>query len=447
MFNPFPVEKAFEQCKKFVSQLEAGFLSLETCGPESESRKNQGVMLGVLVCLNEYGEEVVLKTISGVGKRIVLAEGLKEGKEIYVEPIVSYNQIQCALSKNDEEIHNLTNKIKDFSEGDTLLLKLLQDKRSSLCQESLENVFALYSFNCADGKKRSLMEICEEYNGGKLPPTGTGDCCAPKLLSYAYGNNLLPVSMCEVFFENGTSNLKIVEPCNERCGILLPGILRLRILYRDDSIIVVNKQSGVLSVPGRGIDKQDCIVNRFKRLFPQAIEQPAVHRLDMETSGLLVLAFTKEAHKELNRQFEKGEIGKNYIALIDGVLAKKGIPSHGQMELYFRLDIDNRPHQIWDEIYGKKAITEWEILNVERYKAPNGKSRNVTRIKFIPHTGRTHQLRLASADNHGFGMPIIGDTLYGKWEKGERLMLHAQYLSFVHPKTGEKMEFTCECEF
>lgn len=447
MFNPFPVEKAYELCKKFVSQLESGILYLETVGGESAERKNQGVMLGVLVCTDADGREVVLKTVSGVGKRIVVAEGLEPGNEVYVEPIVSYEDIQAALSKNDSEIHNLTDKIKAFSDGDTLLLKLLQEKRTALCAESLENVFALYSFNCADGKKRSLKEICGMYNGGKLPPTGTGDCCAPKLLSYAYGNGLLPVSMCEVFYEDGKSDLNIIEPCDERCGILMPGILGLRILYRDESIIVVNKQSGVLSVPGRGPDKQDCIVNRVKRLFPQAIEQPAVHRLDMETSGILVLAFTKEVHRELNRQFEAGEVRKNYIALIDGVLAQKGIPSHGQNELYFRLDVDNRPHQIWDEVYGKKAITEWEVLNVERYKAPDGTKRNVTRVKFMPHTGRTHQLRLASSDSHGFGMPIIGDTLYGHCEPGERLMLHAQYLCFTHPVTGEKMEFVCESEF
>lgn len=447
MFNPFPVEKAHSFCKKFVAQLECGILELVNLGEESVERKNQGIMLGVLVCNDANGNEIILKTVSGIGKRIVPVEGLDLGNEIYVEPIVSYEDIQAALSKNDEEIHALTNEIDSLNKSQDAHVKELIEKRKHLCAESLENVFSLYSFNCADGKKRSLFEICKEYNGGSLPPTGTGDCCAPKLLSYAYGNGLIPVSLCEVFYENGKSSFEIVPPCDERCGILLPAILGLRILYRDEHIIVVNKQSGVLSVPGRGPDKQDCIVNRFRRLFPNAIEQPAVHRLDMETSGILVLAFTKEAHREMNRQFEAGEVQKNYIALIDGVLAKKGIASHGQMELYFRLDIDNRPHQIWDDVYGKKAITEWNILNVEKYKAPDGSLRHVTRVKFIPHTGRTHQLRLASADSHGFGMPIIGDTLYGHCEPGERLMLHAEYLRFTHPFTGKVMEFTCPSEF
>ena len=167
----------------------------------------------------------------------------------------------------------------------------------------------------------------------------------------------------------------------------------------------------------------------------------------METSGLLILAFTKEAHKNLNRQFEDGLVKKQYIALLDGVLAKKGIPEEGQSELYFRLDIDNRPHQIWDEVYGKKAITQWKCLNVEDYTSPDGNRRAVTRVLFIPHTGRTHQLRLASADSHGFGIPIIGDTLYGTCAKGERLMLHAQYISFTHPITGQQMEFNCPAPF
>ena len=117
------------------------------------------------------------------------------------------------------------------------------------------------------------------------------------------------------------------------------------------------------------------------------------------------------------------------------------------MELYFRLDVENRPHQIWDEENGKKAVTEWEILGVERYNAPDGTTRNVTRVLFRPKTGRTHQLRLASADPHGFGFPIIGDTLYGKCADGERLMLHAQKITFPHPATGEIMQIECRCPF
>ena len=211
----------------------------------------------------------------------------------------------------------------------------------------------------------------------------------------------------------------------------------------------MNKQSGLLSVPGRGEDKQDCVESRFRRLFGDAVEilQPAVHRLDMETSGIMILAFTKEAHRELNRQFEAKEVQKEYVALLDGILPKMGISPHGQMELFFRLDVDNRPHQIWDAEKGKSAITEWEILGVERYHAPDGSTRNASRVLFKPHTGRTHQLRLASSDSHGFGCPIIGDTLYGHCEEGERLMLHAQKIEFTHPTTGRRMTIESAPEF
>lgn len=440
MFPPFDEELAFKYCKEIISLLEEKKLSLVyTTEKISAERFANGIMIGVLVAKNSAQENKILFTVSGVSRKI-------EGKfrdAIFVEPIVSSKKIMSALQKNDKEIHLLTEKLKSCPKDN---LQDLQLRRSVLTSESLEKVHELYSFYCFDGKNRSLKQICKNH----LPPTGTGDCCAPKLLNFAFKNNLTPLSMCEVFYGKSTEK-KIsgckYSPCDERCGLILPEILGLKILYRDNDIIVVNKQSGLLSVPGRGPEKQDCIVNRVKKLFPECIEQPSVHRLDMETSGLMVLAFTKDAHRNLCRQFEEGLVQKKYVALLDGILAKKGIPQSGTMELYFRLDVENRPHQIWDSIYGKKAITEWKILDVEKYLSPLENKKNVTRVLFIPHTGRTHQLRLASADSHGFGVPIIGDTLYGHCEPNERLMLHSCYIKFTHPSTGKVMEFNCESDF
>lgn len=440
MFPPFDEELAFKYCKEIISLLEEKKLSLVyTTEKISAERFANGIMIGVLVAKNSAQENKILFTVSGISKKI-------EGKfhdAIFVEPIVSSQKIMSALQKNDKEIHLLTEKLKVCSKDDVQELQL---RRSELTSESLEKVHELYSFYCSDGKIRSLKQICKN----QLPPTGTGDCCAPKLLNFAFKNNLTPLSMCEVFYGKSTEK-KIsgckYSPCDERCGLILPEILGLKILYRDKDIIVVNKQSGLLSVPGRGPEKQDCIVNRVKKLFPECIEQPSVHRLDMETSGLMILAFTKDAHRNLCRQFEEGLVQKKYVALLDGILAKKGIPQSGTMELYFRLDVENRPHQIWDSVYGKKAITEWKILDVEKYLSPLGNKKNVTRVLFIPHTGRTHQLRLASADSHGFGVPIIGDTLYGHCEPNERLMLHSCYIKFTHPSTGKIMEFNCESDF
>ncbi len=443
MFPPFPQDKALELCKKISSLIDSEIIRIKNISQESLERKNQGIMIGAMTCADGTN----LATISGISHIMTFEDGAKseDFNFTFVPPVVPAAKINQALEQNDDRIHELTRLINasDSNENGSLV-----SERKKLTSQSLKKVYDLYEFCCADKTVRSLSSICKERIAGKLPPTGTGECCAPKLLHYAYSHNLTPISMCEVFYsKENPSKAEPCPPCDERCGIILPAMLGLEILYRDEHIIVVNKQSGVLSVPGRGPDKQDCIVNRVRRLFPQCIEQPAVHRLDMETSGLLILAFTKEAHKKINRQFEDGLVKKQYIALVDGVLAKKGIPKEGQSELYFRLDIDNRPHQIWDSVYGKKAITQWKVLNVEDYTPPEGERRAVTRVLFIPHTGRTHQLRLACADSHGFGTPIVGDTLYGTCIQGERLMLHATHIEFEHPATGQTMVFDSPAPF
>lgn len=459
MFPPFPCEQAHQKNLELISLLEKGDAKLLQLTKESEERKGHGLMLGTLICKHaDKGEEVILHAVSGISMQLELPQTSQT--QIVVPPLASPSQIEAALAANDAAIHELTARINALAEGGdtagdqgapTESQKALKHQRTALTTASLQKVFDLYTFTRFDGMKITLNEIIA-LHGGRLPPTGTGDCCAPKLLSYAFEHGLIPVSMDEVFYGKDSPNKKCgtsYPPCDERCGYILPSILGLEILYRDDSILVVNKQSGLLSVPGRTPDKQDCIESRMKALFPftNQLNQPAVHRLDMETSGLLILAFTKEAHRELNKQFEAGLVQKEYVALLDGILAQKGIPAEGQMELYFRLDVDNRPHQIWDEVYGKKAVTQWQILDVEKYHSPDGQTKNVTRIRFIPHTGRTHQLRLASADSHGFGVPIIGDTLYGKCLPGERLMLHAKKISFIHPVSGERMNFTCNEDF
>ncbi len=455
MFPPFDTEWAYEECVHMAQNLDDGFMILERTARESKERQGVGVMLGCLICRDQSGNIIKLKTTSGISNRLSLIEGITDPDSIYVDPIVDPSLIEQALCKNDKEIHLLTdqiNNLKALGKRD----KKLESKRTELCNQSLDNVYNLYSFTCFDGVKRSLKEICAVTNKGKLPPTGIGECVEPKLLDYAFAYNLRPVSMAEIFYKDnrGTgqelishTDMPVVNPCDERCGLLLPVMLGLDIVYRDQDIVIVNKQSGLLSVPGRGPEKADCIESRARLLFGIPIVQCAVHRLDMETSGLLIIARNKEAHRNLQQQFEQGLVQKNYIALLDGVLARKGVQPEGQMELYFRLDVDNRPHQIWDDVYGKRAITQWKVLDVERYNSPDGTVHNVTRVLFVPHTGRTHQLRLASADTHGFGVPIIGDSLYGICLPNERLMLHSSYISFTHPSTGKKMEFNLPPSF
>lgn len=470
MFAPFKQDLAHKYCHLAISLLDSGELLLKQVSQESEERKNQGIMLGSLVCYDKNtNEQIILLAVSGIAKQLVFSADetssffYNQEHFIIVDPLVSSEKIEAALSDNDKEIHDLTDKInelKDDSNQNAYAHQLLQDfveKRNDLCSKSLQKVFDLYSFTIFNGKKITLNEIIKKH-WNKLPPTGTGDCCAPKLLSYAFDNNLQPVSMDEVYIGNSSKTKesgKSYPPCDERCGYILPEILGLEILYRDDQIVVINKSSGLLSIPGRTEDKQDCVTSRLKNLFPQCIEQPSVHRLDMETSGLLVLALTKEAHRDLSIQFQNGNVNKEYIAILDGVLQKangdnapKNGEKSGHVELKFRVDIDNRPHQIYDEEFGKLGITDWELLDVFSMKTSlEGERHPVTKVLFKPVTGRTHQLRLVSADSHGFGLPIVGDTLYGTCRPGERLLLHSCKLEFNHPQTKERMCFNCPEDF
>ena len=445
MFPPFPQELARHYCMEFISDIEDGSIIIKQVSKPSTDRQGHGFMVGSLVCANAAGERFVLYAISGIAYEVSFSAALREpqGPRVIVPPLVSSEAIEKALVKNDKEIHEITNELGALRLSKGPKEDLLA-RRTSLTTESLLNVFNLYNFIRFDGKKITLNEIIQAH-GGKLPPTGTGDCCAPKLLSYAFEHGLQPISMDEVFYGYKGGNTKnksngvSYPPCDERCGYILPYILGLEILYRDSQLVVINKPSGLLSVPGRTPENQDCVVSRLKRLFPHCIEQPSVHRLDMETSGLMVYALTKQAHRNLSMQFEAGTVQKKYIALIDGVFNHNEY--QGELRLKFRLDVENRPHQIYDEVNGKLGITEWYKEGTELYTAPDGTKRRVTKIIFTPHTGRTHQLRLAASDPHGFGIPIVGDTLYGHCEPGERLMLHACELSFTHPISGEKMSF------
>jgi tRNA pseudouridine32 synthase/23S rRNA pseudouridine746 synthase len=200
------------------------------------------------------------------------------------------------------------------------------------------------------------------------------------------------------------------------------------IIYRDSSIAVVNKPGGLLSVPGRGPDKQDCLVNRIRKLYPECISQPSVHRLDMDTSGLMVLAMTTEAHRNLSIQFQDRKVKKQYAAILEGIVEKE----RGEVNLPFRLDVTNRPFQVYDPVHGKMATSLWEKIEVTGKK---------TRILFTPVTGRTHQLRLHASHPRGLGCPVLGDRLYGNGKPGEPLFLHSCYLSFRHPDNDKILCF------
>lgn len=209
---------------------------------------------------------------------------------------------------------------------------------------------------------------------------------------------------------------------------------KITIVHQDPLFIIVDKPSGLLSVPGRGPDKQDSVAARIRTIYPACIAQPSVHRLDMATSGLMVMALTSESQRNISIQFQKKIVRKRYIALLDGILEE----DEGQISLPFRLDPENRPYQIYDPVYGKVGVTKWRKIGIEYGN---------TRIEFTPITGRTHQLRLHSAHKLGLNCPIIGDSLYGNGTEGDRMMLHASYLMLLHPVTGDLLEFESGPDF
>lgn len=202
----------------------------------------------------------------------------------------------------------------------------------------------------------------------------------------------------------------------------------IEILAEDEHLVVINKPGGLLSVPGRGPDKQDCVTRRLQKLYPEMIEQPSVHRLDMYTSGLMVVAISAESHRHLNRQFAERLVDKEYTALLEGEVGADS----GKIQLPFRVDLDNRPLQMYDPVHGKMGTTLWSLI---------GHEKGCSRVKFAPLTGRTHQLRIHAAHELGLDCPIVGDSLYGSGTDGDRMLLHASRLSFTHPVSGARLGY------
>jgi len=208
----------------------------------------------------------------------------------------------------------------------------------------------------------------------------------------------------------------------------------ISILSVERGFVIVDKPANFLSVPGRGPDMDDCVVKRVRELFPDAKGPMSVHRLDVETSGLMVVALRRDIHRNLSLQFEKRNVEKKYVALLEGSIEE----DRGHIELAFSLDWPNRPKRKYDPENGKLGITDWEVIK---------RNEHSTRVIFNPLTGRTHQLRVHSAHEFGIGHPIIGDSLYGNPELADRLMLHSNYLSFDHPETGKRLQFETPTPF
>lgn len=333
-------------------------------------------------------------------------------------------------------------------------LKMERKERSAALQQKLFEQFRMLN---AKGEAKDLCTIFEE-TVHKIPPGGAGECALPKLLQYAYLHQLKPLAMAEFWWGNSPKTEVrhhgyYYPSCKGKCEPILKHMLQglevdenpltadicphmdLEIVFEDEWMLVVNKPSGMLSVPGK-IETADSVYQRMREKYPNATGPMIVHRLDMATSGLLLIAKTKEVHQHLQAQFENHTIKKRYIALLDGSKLEKPIKKNGRIELPLCLNPLDRPRQMVSEEYGKTAITDYQVLE---------SSGEYIRILFYPQTGRTHQLRVHAAHPQGLGCPIVGDELYGK--KANRLYLHAEYIEFCHPVYGETICLQKEAEF
>lgn len=330
-----------------------------------------------------------------------------------------------------------------------LALKAQRKSGSAALQEELFNAYQLRN---AKGQTSGLQPLFVHTLQG-YPPAGAGDCAAPKLLQYAYLKGYTPVCLAEFWWGQSPPmevrhHGEYYPACRGKCepilGFMLQGLsvdpnpmklrqtaaLKVDVLYTDAHLAVVHKPAELLSVPGK--EETDSVYTRAKALFPDASGPLVVHRLDMSTSGLLLIAKNLDVYKALQRLFLTKKVTKRYEAVLDGELAEAG----GTINLPLRVDLDNRPRQVVDFQHGKKATTHWEV--VER-------GQGVTRVHFYPITGRTHQLRVHAAHPLGLGVPIKGDDLYGT--PANRLHLHAAYLAFEHPLTKEQIVVERNAEF
>lgn len=354
------------------------------------------------------------------------------------EEMIRESQFQKAelrrLKKRwQEQIDAIQKRLQSYS-SEIASLKAERKYRSDALQRWLFDHFLMAN---GENKYRSLTDIFSQTSQG-IPPSGSGECCAPKLLQYAFTHHLRPLSIAE-FWQGRSPRMEIrhhdhyYPACRGKCKPILGWMLPMEVqetyksleptvLHKAPSFLVINKPAGLLSVPG--LSDAPSVESILKMQYPEIY---MVHRLDMDTSGVMVVALTQEAYHHLQDQFLQRTVQKEYVAILE-----REIQGSGTINLPIRPDLTDRPRQVVDSEYGKSALTEYQALGD-------------CRIRLIPHTGRTHQLRVHCAHEQGLNNPIKGDPLYG--QKADRLYLHAELLSFNDPETGKRLTFHYQAPF
>lgn len=330
-------------------------------------------------------------------------------------------------------------------------INLLKGKRKTLSNHLQQWLFNQYQFLNKHKEEQSLCDIFEKTTV-KTPPPGAGECAAPKLLQYAFAHDMDLIAMAEFWWGESLSEVRVhgqyYPACQGKCKPILQHMLtdiitdpnpmlrsggekeHISIIYEDQYLVIINKPAELLSVPGKNV--KDSVSTRMRMRYPKATCALILHRLDMSTSGLMIIPKTERSYKYIQRQFIKRTIKKRYVAILEGIVSKDS----GVVDLPLRVDLDDRPRQLVCYDHGKSAISRWEVIS---------RSEDSTRLYFYPETGRTHQLRVHAAHPLGLNSPIIGDDLYGN--KGVRLMLHAESISFIHPQTRVEMRVTAPPPF
>ncbi|MFI0429511.1 pseudouridine synthase [Mariniflexile sp. HMF6888] len=383
------------------------------------------------------------------GKQSMPPEVYEEFVETLNQQSIGY-QIRLKHVKKDGEqrIQKAESHLNSLKQP----IKELKAKRATLSASLQKRIHKQYQFLNANGDTKDLLDIFKDTNSS-IPPAGSGECAAPKLFQYAYENKLQPIAMAEFWWgaspkSEVRKHQQFYPSCRSKCEPILGHMMQglavddnpiedqiifnqaLDIVYEDAHLLLVNKPHEFLSVPGKNISES--VLSRMQQYLPHATGPLLVHRLDMSTSGLLLVAKSQRVYKHLQKQFIERSVKKRYVALLDGVLPN----TEGTINLPLRVDLDNRPQQLVCYAHGKPATTNYQVIATE-----NGK----TRIYFYPITGRTHQLRVHAAHSEGLKMPIVGDDLYGV--KANRLHLHAERITFTHPITKEVFTITCKTPF
>ena len=371
----------------------------------------------------------------------------------------SYKTLQKQLSKESQDdnikLKMMTHYWKEHIAQKTAVVNKFRAEINSIKEERKaksallqQKLFEQYAFLNQAGELKSLGAIFEGN-----PPASAGECAAPKLLHYAFQHQLKPIALAEFWWgQSPKSEIKqhglFYPACTGKCKPILAHMLEgmvlddnpllqnpaegqdIEIVFEDDSLAVIHKPAEFLSVPGK--DVSDSVLERVRTRYPEATGPLIVHRLDMSTSGLMLIAKTNDVYLNLQSQFIKRTIKKRYVALLDGIIKE----DKGEINLPLRVDLDNRPYQLVCYEHGKSAKTNWKVI---------GRSADQTLVYFYPITGRTHQLRVHAAHPNGLHTPIVGDDLYGT--KADRLHLHAEYIQFKHPITKEELTFKQKATF